>query len=162
MEDKPGRAGSGVCRSGLVNRYLHALPALQRRLAEELPEDLRAEIGAVTLYQLRALHAIHSRGGVTMRELAASLGATSMSTATQMGDRLARLGLVHRSHDEHDRRVVRLSLSFRGIDLLDRSMAIRRRTLENALSKLDDAQLATLVELTERVVGPTRSSEDVA
>jgi DNA-binding MarR family transcriptional regulator len=161
VKDKTDRPGSERYRSDLADRYLHALPALQRRLAEELPGDLRAEIGAVTLHQLRALHTIHSRGGVTMRELAASLGATSMSTATQMGDRLARLGLVHRSHDEHDRRVVRLSLTHRGTDLLDRSMAIRRRALENALSKLDDAQLATLVQLTERVVG-SQSSEDVA
>ena len=141
---------------------MRAQPALQRRLAAELPEDLRAEMGAVTLHQLGALHTIHRRGSVTMSELADALGATSMSTATQMGDRLARLGLVQREHDGRDRRVVRLSLTPRARTLLERSLALRRRALEQALSSLDDEELATLVELTERVVGPSLSSEDVA
>jgi DNA-binding MarR family transcriptional regulator len=97
-----------------------------------------------------------------MSELADALGATSMSTATQMGDRLARLGLVQREHDGRDRRVVRLSLTPRARTLLERSLALRRRALKQALSSLDDEELATLVELTERVVGPSLSSEDVA
>jgi DNA-binding MarR family transcriptional regulator len=141
---------------------MRAQPALQRRLAAELPDDLRAEMGAVTLHQLGALHTIHRRGSVTMSELADALGATSMSTATQMGDRLARLGLVQREHDGRDRRVVRLSLTPRARTLLERSLALRRRALKQALSSLDDEELATLVELTERVVGPSLSSEDVA
>jgi DNA-binding MarR family transcriptional regulator len=141
---------------------MRAQPALQRRLAAELPDDLRAGMGAVTLHQLGALHTIHRRGSVTMSELADALGATSMSTATQMGDRLARLGLVQREHDGRDRRVVRLSLTPRARTLLERSLALRRRALKQALSSLDDEELATLVELTERVVGPSLSSEDVA
>ena len=141
---------------------MRAQPALQRRLAAELPEDLRVEMGAVTLHQLGALHTIHRRGSVTMSELADALGATSMSTATQMGDRLARLGLVQRDHDSQDRRVVRLSLTPRARTLLERSLALRRRALKQALSSLDDEELATLVELTERVAGSSLSSEDVA
>ena len=141
---------------------MRAQPALQRRLAAELPEDLRTEMGAVTLHQLGALHTIHRRGSVTMSELADALGATSMSTATQMGDRLARLGLVQRDHDGQDRRVVRLSLTPRARTLLERSLALRRRALKEALSSLDDGELATLVELTERVVGSSLSGEDVA
>jgi DNA-binding MarR family transcriptional regulator len=85
-----------------------------------------------------------------------------MSTATQMGDRLARLGLVQRDHDGRDRRVVRLSLTPRARTLLERSVALRRRALRQALSGLDDGDLATLVELTERVVGSSLSNEEVA
>ena len=141
---------------------MRAQPALQHRLAAELPEDLRAEVGTVTLHQLGALHTIRRRGSVTMGELADALGATSMSTATQMGDRLARLGLVQRAHDSQDRRVVRLSLTARAHTLLERSLAARRRALKQALSSLDDEELATLVELTERVAGRSLSTEDVA
>jgi DNA-binding MarR family transcriptional regulator len=97
-----------------------------------------------------------------MKELAQALGATSMSTATQMGDRLARLGLVWREHDGRDRRVVRLSLTARAQTLLGRSLALRRRALTEALSSLDDGELATLVALTERVVGSPLFNGDVA
>jgi DNA-binding MarR family transcriptional regulator len=162
MKETSGRRGPQASRSSLLDRFMRAQPALQRRLAAELPEDLRAEMGAVTLHQLGALHTIRRRGSVTMSELADALGATSMSTATQMGDRLARLGLVQREHDGRDRRVVRLSLTPRARTLLDRSLALRRRALKKALSSLDDGELATLVELTERVVGSSLFSEDVA
>jgi DNA-binding MarR family transcriptional regulator len=162
MKETSGRQDPQGSRSSLLDRFMRAQPALQRRLAAELPEDLRVEMGAVTLHQLGALHTIHRRGSVTMSELADALGATSMSTATQMGDRLARLGLVHRDHDRRDRRVVRLSLTPRARTLLERSLALRRRALKQALSSLDDEELATLVELTERVVGSSLSSEDVA
>jgi MarR family transcriptional regulator, transcriptional regulator for hemolysin len=162
MKETSGRQDSRGSRSSLLDRFMRAQPALQRRLAAELPEDLRTEMGAVTLHQLGALHTIHRRGSVTMSELADALGATSMSTATQMGDRLARLGLVQRDHDGQDRRVVRLSLTPRARTLLERSLALRRRALKEALSSLDDGELATLVELTERVVGSSLSGEDVA
>jgi DNA-binding MarR family transcriptional regulator len=162
MKETNGRQGPKGSRSSLLDRFMRAQPALQRRLAAELPEDLRVEMGAVTLHQLGALHTIHRRGSVTMSEFADALGATSMSTATQMGDRLARLGLVQRDHDSQDRRVVRLSLTPRARTLLERSLALRRRALKQALSSLDDEELATLVELTERVAGSSLSSEDVA
>jgi MarR family transcriptional regulator, organic hydroperoxide resistance regulator len=141
---------------------MRAQPALQRRLAAELPEELRAEMGGVTMHQLGALHTIRRRGSVTMRELAEALGASSLSTATQMADRLERLGLVQRDHDPRDRRVVRLSLTPPARTLLERAFTLRRRALERALSSLDDAELATLVELTERVVGSSLSGEGVA
>jgi DNA-binding MarR family transcriptional regulator len=162
MKEMTDRQDSPGARSSLLDRFMRAQPALQRRLAAELPEDLRAEMGAVTMHQLGALHTIRRRGSVTMRELADALGATSLSTATQMGDRLARLGLVQRDHDRRDRRVVRLSLTPRARTLLDRATALRRRALEQALSSLDDGELATLVELTERAVGSSLSGEDVA
>ncbi|HEV8165712.1 MAG TPA: MarR family transcriptional regulator [Actinomycetota bacterium] len=156
------REGSQASRSNLLDRFMRAQPALQRRLAAELPEELRAEMGGVTMHQLGALHTIRRRGSVTMRELAEALGASSLSTATQMADRLERLGLVQRDHDPRDRRVVRLSLTPPARTLLERAFTLRRRALERALSSLDDAELATLVELTERVVGSSLSGEGVA
>jgi DNA-binding MarR family transcriptional regulator len=162
MKEMSGRQGSQASRSNLLDRFMRAQPALQRRLAAELPEELRAEMGAVTMHQLGALHTIRRRGSVTMRELAEALGASSLSTATQMADRLERLGLVQRDHDPRDRRVVRLSLTPPARTLLERAFTLRRRALERALSSLDDAELATLVELTERVVGSSLSGEGVA
>src|SRR4029450_3198876 len=161
MKEMTDRQDSPGARSSLLDRFMRAQPALQRRLAAELPEDLRAEMGAVTMHQLGALHTIRRRGSVTMRELADALGATSLSTATQMGDRLARLGLVQRDHDRPAPRVLPLSLTPRARTLLDRATALRRRALEQALSSLDDGELATLVELTERVAGASRAGEGV-
>jgi len=91
-----------------------------------------------------------------------ALEATSMSRATQMGDHLACLGLVQRDHDGRDRRGARLCLTPRARSPLERSLALRRRALKQALSSLDDGDLATLVELTEPVAGPSLSRGEVA
>ncbi len=95
-----------------------------------------------------------------MRELAECLGATSLSAATQMGDRLARMGLILRVHDEQDRRVVRLSLTPQARDLLDQALAGRREALQEALSGLNRKELETLVALTERVAGASSLGGD--
>ena len=94
--------------------------------------------------------------------LADALEATSMSTATQMGDRLACFGLVRRDHDGRDRRGARLSLTPRPRSPLERPHDLRRRALKQAVSSLDDGDLATLVELTGPVIGPSLSREEVA
>lgn len=151
-----------ITRTSLLDRFMRAQPALQARLSERMPEEVRAELGAATLHQLRALLTIHERGSVTMRELSESLRATSLSAATQMGDRLARPGLVERIHDEQDRRVVRLTLTPRAQDLLDRALAIRREALTEVLACLDRTELETLVVLTERVAGSLTPEGDIA
>jgi len=91
-----------------------------------------------------------------------ALEATSMSTATQMGDRLACLGLVQRDHDGRDRRGARLCLTPRARSPLEHPHDLRRRALKQALSSLDHGEPATLVELSEPVIGPSLSREEVA
>src|SRR4029453_14772602 len=56
MKEMTDRQDSPGARSSLLDRFMRAQPALQRRLAAELPEDLRAEMGAVTMPQLGAPH----------------------------------------------------------------------------------------------------------
>ncbi len=82
-------------------RSLFAPPAEQSLLWDLPPPQMR------TLFRLRY------GGDLTMNEVARSLG-VAMSTATQLADRLERLGLVERKADPGDRRVVRLALTETG------------------------------------------------
>src|ERR1019366_3503864 len=108
---------------------------------------------------MHALHAIARRSGITMGELAGCLEAASLSGATQMADRLVKLGLVERMSDPGDRRLVRGALSPRGRDLLRRREAAWREGVGKALEGLTDDECATLVRLLERTVGPPPSEE---
>jgi DNA-binding MarR family transcriptional regulator len=148
-------------RPQLLERYLDAQPVLHRRFADAMPEDLRVELGDVTMHQLGALHAIARRDRLTMRQLAGCLQATSMSTATQMADRLVKLELVERNHDNDDRRVVCLALTPRARNLFDRLIAVRRGVLADTFAALDDEELATLVSLMERATRVSESNEEI-
>jgi DNA-binding MarR family transcriptional regulator len=140
-------------RAELIERFLELQPRMRRWFTRVIPADLHAEMGAVTMQQMHALHAIARRGAVTMGELAGCLDAASLSSATQMSDRLVRLGLADRMSDPDDRRLVRVALSPRGRDLLARRDVAWRLGVGQALQGLTDDECATLVRLLERIAG---------
>ncbi len=154
-----GASPPAPSRAELIDQFLDLQPRMRRRLTRGIPPDLHAEMGAVTFQQMQALHAIARRSGVTMGELAGCLEAASLSSATQMADRLVKLGLVERMSDPGDRRLVRVALSPRGRDLLRRREAAWREGMGKALEGLTDQECATLVRLLERAVGPPPSEE---
>ena len=155
----PGTTSGSLSRADLIDRFLDLQPRMRRRLTGVIPPDVHAEMGAVTFQQMHALHAIARRSGITMGELAGCLEAASLSGATQMADRLVKLGLVERMSDPGDRRLVRVALSPRGRDLLRRRQAAWREGVGMALEGLTDEECATLVRLLERAVGPPLSEE---
>lgn len=143
---------SGTSRRDLMDRLAVVLPQLRRVFARSLPADLAEAIGPVTVHQMQALHTVARRGSLTMGELAGCLDAASMSTATQMADRLVRLGLVDRSGDPDDRRLVRITLSEKGRSLHEEMEDGWRRGIGESLAGLSDEECATLILLIERVV----------
>ncbi len=156
------RTSPQVSRGELIDRFLALQPRLRHRFSRALPTDLSAEIGGVTVHQMAALHAIARNHSITMGALAGCLQAGSLSTATQMADRLVKLGLVERSSDPEDRRLVRLALSPRGRGLLQRMEAAWRQGIGEALEGLDDPECASLVQLLERVAGAPIMEEQSA
>ncbi len=163
----PHPSGSGATppapsRAELIERFLELQPRMRRWFTRATPDDLHAQMGAITVQQMHTLHAIARRGGVTMGELAGCLDAASLSSATQMSDRLVKLGLVERLSDPADRRLVRVVMSQRGRDLLHRREAAWREGVGRLLEALTDEECATLVRLLERATGPPPTDETTA
>ena len=140
-------------RSELIDQFLELQPRMRRRLTRVIPPYVHSEMDEVTFQQMHALHVIALRSGVTMGELAGCLEAASLSSATQMADRLVKLGLVERMSAPGDRRLVRVALSPRGRDLLLRREAAWREGMGKALERLTDDECATLLRLLERLTG---------
>lgn len=82
----------------------------------------------VTLPQYRALVVLAAQGPQKVADIAAELG-VAPSTGTRMCDRLIRKGLIRRHRLPTDRRVVRLTLTAAGRQLVDRVMRRRRKEL---------------------------------
>lgn len=121
-------------------------------IAEHLPEIMRQLFGRrlvagsaseLTISQLRALGLVVERPGCTMGELSSSLG-IGLSAATGLVDRLVQHGLVRRTPDPKDRRVIRLRLTAAGVSARDTFRRARQRAMKAALRRLSAEEQAAI------------------
>lgn len=147
-------------RTALIDRLVAVQPRLRRRLVDAMEPSLReagTEFEGMTVHQLEVLRRLLECDGMTMRDVAEVLS-VGPSGATQLVDRLEQRGLVTRERDAEDRRVQRVVPTQRARDA-GSNFAIRLRSaLDHVASVLDEDELRTYVELSERVAGPDTAS----
>jgi DNA-binding MarR family transcriptional regulator len=142
---------SGPDRQALVQRFLELRPLMQRRFNDEVDRQLHEELESVTIHQLSVLQQLED-DALPMRELARSLG-VSESSATASVDRLVRAGLVERSSDPGDRRVVLVQLSSEGQKVVARVKKATCRKVTQMLGALSDSQVGALVDIFTTLAG---------
>jgi DNA-binding MarR family transcriptional regulator len=121
---------------------------------QALDRDMpRSELLAVLLLQRRA--------EVTMSELAADLGAP-LSTATGIGERLARRGLASRNRDPGDRRVIRVRLTAKGRALAGRVRKRMDSLVQRVQKALTEEELAQLLGLVRKVANALQAPAQIA
>ena len=113
-------------------------------IAEYLPRIMRKLFGGgliisalweLTIPQLRALNIVANRPGCTMGALAEGLG-VQLNAATGLASRLVQRGLLERSVDPEDRRLVRLHLSESGRRAREACQHEMRQRVKEALQHL--------------------------
>jgi len=134
-------------RAALLDRLFELKGVLARQFRTPLPPDLRGEMQSVTLHQLEVLGVL-KHGSLRMRDLARELD-VGEPAATAIADRLVRHGLVERKADPNDRRTVRVELSPRARDLLERVEDDRRAAMTHAFEVISDEQLRNLIDVFE-------------
>ena len=145
-------------REDLLQRLTCLQPALRHRFRATIPPEARLRMQEtmeeVTASQLEALTLLHQGGpGLSMHQLAVALSITP-SSATQLVDRLVKLGLVERLREDEDRRLVRVQLSEAARRRFEELMRLHLRGLAAATEPLSDADLETLVGLLARIAQP--------
>ena len=98
----------------------------------------------LTMPQLRALNFL-GRGPRRMGDLAAHLG-SSVSATTNLIERLETRGLVARTHDTADRRVVHCALTRSGRVLMEHVWRAQRLELAAVADILEPAELTRVIE----------------
>ena len=135
-----------------VDAYLAILRAageLERRVVELLkPADL-------TGAQYNVLRILRGGGatGLACGEIGQRL-IRHDPDVTRLVDRLERRGLIARSREARDRRVVRTSITAKGLDLLATLDAPMDALHEQQLGHMDEARLSALTTLVEEVRAP--------
>jgi len=140
-------------RTRLANRLNSAAIHLLRRISRDDGAD------GVTPARLSALSVLVYGGAQTVGDLARRQG-VSLPTMSRMVDALVRGGLVVRAGDPADGRMVRLDVTRRGRELMERGRARRITRLASELGALDARELSSLEEAVgalERIESDGRS-----
>jgi DNA-binding MarR family transcriptional regulator len=102
----------------------------------------------LTMGQAKALYVVFALGRPRMSDVAARLG-VSMSTASEVVDRLVDLGLVARQADRADRRHVILAATERAALVIERFRELGVAQLRELLARVTDDEL----EIVQRAIG---------
>jgi len=149
-------------RTLLLERLITAQTTLRRRFIEVTSPSLQSEfadLGGTTFHQMEVIRRLILGDGMSMREVAEAQG-IGLSGATQLIDRLERRGLVTRVRDARDRRVQHVVPTERAKELAAHFKSCMRRASAEVFTALDDEELRTYVDLTERVAATVPDDEE--
>ncbi|MQY32471.1 hypothetical protein SRB17_04200 [Streptomyces sp. RB17] len=88
------------------------------------------------------------------RQLSATLMLTTGGMTGRL-DKLEKAGLLRRSPDPHDRRGLKVTLTEKGLDVIDRAVGAGLAVQTEALSRLDDEQVGQLADLLRELLAGT-------
>ncbi|GGQ97843.1 hypothetical protein GCM10008957_07940 [Deinococcus ruber] len=104
----------------------------------------------LTISQFGVLEALYHIGPLSQRQLADKI-LRSSGNLTMVIDNLERDGLVQRERDLKDRRIMTVSLTERGFELIHRLMPHHIQNVMQVFSALTPEELSQLAELSKRL-----------
>ena len=124
------------------------------RLSSKLLQDLETTIHrprGLSLAGFRVLFTVWIHDHLEPRELA-RLSGVSRAAVSGVLKTLERDGLIERSREQADRRLVTVRVTERGLDLLRETYASQNQREQQHYEALDPEQLATLSIITQRLL----------
>ena len=123
---------------------LEASGTLPQRASSGLAED------GLTITPFRVLNLLRVRGPLPQKDVAKYIW-RSVSTVGLLAASLERKGLIARQGDTSDGRLVILSLTPKGLELLERAVPKHVAQIEGAMSNLSRSECERLVELLDKL-----------
>lgn len=129
------------------------------KLNELMPEMARSIIrrqsdelikGKITLPQFFILNFLKKEGEQRMTDIARILNVTT-AAATGLVDRMVKSGYATRVFDPQDRRIIRVKLSVKGIDVVQRVLSHRRRMIMDTFGKISQQEREDYLRILMRV-----------
>ena len=105
----------------------------------------------ITGSQFFLMKRIHEQGRMTVSEVASEMD-VSLSAITAVVDKLYKAGLAKRERDQNDRRLVWLTITPPGEEVLQACVASRREAMKKYLQKLPKEDLEQLVRICEKLL----------
>lgn len=105
----------------------------------------------VTLLQIEALWCIKRKKQIHMGDIAQNFSIT-MPTATSLIDKLIAAKLAKRVNDKKDRRIVRITITREGDELLKEVSKQKENKINKLLSYLSDLDKRELLKILEKII----------
>jgi DNA-binding MarR family transcriptional regulator len=131
-------------REELIEQYFEVSTAVQRATKRRVLAQLQSE--SISFAQIGLLFMIHEHQPVISKDLATYMQITRSAIA-QLLDGLSELGLIVKTEDKKDRRIVHVSLSKKGKNKLKDLEKQRKIIFRELVNGLSDKQLASAIEI---------------
>lgn len=128
----------------LIEQLFNTITQLKNLISQRNYHSHEEKIA--TTLQFSALNFLKDRTGVTVGELADFLQ-LSKSSATQLTERLVKMGLIKRLSDRNDRRVIRLSITGRGKTEFINLKTLLKTRMNSILSKIPEKDVKELIRI---------------
>ncbi len=115
-----------------IEKYLRKIDWIIRKKGREILNDIN-----ITDPQFIALQHLVNNQQLTIGELSQKMS-LACSTITDLIDRMEKSELVNREKDEQDKRIVRLVVQSKGLEIVQQVLEKRREYLSGKLAGLSD------------------------
>lgn len=132
--------------------YLKKVEEVMRQLIRRIHTELKhSMVEGITGSQFFVLKTIYEQKRLTASIVAEDLG-VSLSAVTMVVDKLTKAGFVHRVRDEGDRRLVWLTVTSKGEEILKICLARRDQVLKKYFKQLPQEDLEQLGRIYEKLL----------
>ncbi|WP_059170311.1 MarR family winged helix-turn-helix transcriptional regulator [Bacillus sp. FJAT-27445] len=133
----------------LIDRYIAVSFTVEKKAETMIKEQIGSDLTNDQHYVLRY---ISKKGECTSTELAEVFG-VNKSAITAIITRLTDKGLVYRTRNEEDRRIVYLALTEEGIDLFEKAEQRIYALVETIITKFDKEEIRAFIDTYEKLSG---------
>jgi DNA-binding MarR family transcriptional regulator len=123
--------------SDFIEKIEDVMPVVMKGIAKMHTNELSK--GKITLPQFFVLSHLYKHGESKMNELAKVMDVTT-AAATGIVDRLVRCGYLARSYDPKDRRVINISLTQKGSEVVKRISRQRRESTSEIFGQISSEE----------------------
>jgi DNA-binding MarR family transcriptional regulator len=131
----------------LINRYVQVSFSVSKKAESLIKAQINEDLTTDQHYTLRY---IKRANGCTSSELAEAFD-VQKSAITAIITRLVDKGLIQRTRDEKDRRIVYLTLTEKGNNLFDESEQRIHNLVESFITKFNDKEINSFIETYEKL-----------
>lgn len=131
----------------LVDRYIEVSFSVNKKAESLVKEQISSDLTNDQHYTLRYMNRV---GTCTSSELAEVFD-VKKSAITAIINRMWEKGLIQRTRDENDRRVVYLTLTDKGNELFQQTEQRIHKLVESLIAKFDSKEIQQFIETYEKL-----------
>jgi DNA-binding MarR family transcriptional regulator len=150
---------SNISLSGFADVINEIVPDIARVFIRRQSDELFH--GKITLPQFFILSYLQKQGELRMTDIARFLSVTT-AAATGVIERLVRAAYVIRVFDPRDRRIIRVKLSAKGSDTVQKIMQQRRQMIMDIFGKISEGERQQYLAILTRIQQVLREQSEAS